>query len=132
MSHRQHPLKFIRYLDFVDEDLKCSGCDADFKDSGRGRAYYCTQCKFIISRHCASAPKTLTLAENVSYELFFSFPFKHEKGEIKCNICSDLLVIKDGLFYYNLERDEALHIFVPSGKNPDMTRPSWTCCLFNV
>uniref|UniRef100_M1D8W3 DC1 domain containing protein n=2 Tax=Solanum tuberosum TaxID=4113 RepID=M1D8W3_SOLTU len=110
MSHPQHPLKFTRYTDFMHEDLKCTGCDADFKHLGNGRAYYCTQCKFIINRYCASAPKSLTLEDNVSYELFFSFPFKHGNAEIDCNICSDVVVIKDGLFYYNRECHEALHV----------------------
>nr|XP_009773620.1 PREDICTED: uncharacterized protein LOC104223817 [Nicotiana sylvestris] len=114
MSHPQHPLKFTRFLDFVHEDLKCSGCLADFKD--RGRAYYCAPCKFIINRHCAGAPKTLTLADNVSYALFFSFPFKHENAEIKCNFCSGTVLIKDGLLYYNLERDEAFHVFCALNK----------------
>ncbi|XP_016513578.1 uncharacterized protein LOC107830504 [Nicotiana tabacum] len=108
MSHPQHPLKFTRFLDLVHEDLKCSGCPADFKY--RGMAYYCAPCKFSIEFYCAGAPKTLTLANNVFYELFFSFPFKHENAEIECNLCSEIVLIKDGLLYYNLERDEALHV----------------------
>ncbi|XP_016467432.2 uncharacterized protein LOC107790048 [Nicotiana tabacum] len=83
MSHPQHPLKFTPFLDLVHEDLKCSGCLADFKY--RGMAYYCAPCKFSIEFYCAGAPKTLTLVDNVSYELFFSFPFKHENAEIECN-----------------------------------------------
>ncbi|KAJ8570371.1 hypothetical protein K7X08_037343 [Anisodus acutangulus] len=108
MSHPQHPLKLTCYLDFVNENLECLGCFADFR---RGRAYYCAPCKFIINRQCAAAPKTLTLPDNVAYELFVSFPFKHEMAEIKCNICSQKVVAKDRLLYYNLERDETLHVF---------------------
>ncbi|MCD9640101.1 hypothetical protein HAX54_025175 [Datura stramonium] len=111
MAHPQHPLKFTRYIDLVREDLNCPGCGVDLEDSGWGWAYCCTQCKFILTRYCAAAPKILTLSDNVSYELFVSFPFKHEKAEIECNICSDVVVFKDGLFYYNLARDEALHVY---------------------
>ncbi|OIS98212.1 hypothetical protein A4A49_51800 [Nicotiana attenuata] len=96
MSHPQHSLKFTRFLDLVREDLKCSGCPADFKY--RGMAYYCAPCKFSIEFYCAGAPKTLTLANNVSYELFFSFPFKQENAQIRCNFCSGTVLIKDGLY----------------------------------
>ncbi|XP_059298080.1 uncharacterized protein LOC132050727 [Lycium ferocissimum] len=114
VSHLQHPLKLTCYLDFQNENINCPGCDADFKYYGR--AYYCTQCKFIINRHCASAPRTLTLGDNVSYELFDSFPFKHEKAKIKCNICSKNVVPKGKMLYYSLERDEALHVVCAIGK----------------
>lgn len=49
----------------------------------------------------------MTFVCNVSYELFFSFPFKHEKTEIECNFGSEIVVIRDGLLY--VEHDEALH-----------------------
>uniref|UniRef100_M1BMQ3 Uncharacterized protein n=1 Tax=Solanum tuberosum TaxID=4113 RepID=M1BMQ3_SOLTU len=60
-----------------------------------------------MNRQCAGAPKTLTRVDNVSYELFFEFPFKNENAEIKCNICSKKVGTKGGLLYYNLEHDEA-------------------------
>ncbi|XP_060177493.1 uncharacterized protein LOC132607504 [Lycium barbarum] len=101
MSHPQHPLKLTCYLDVVNENR--------FKNSGR--VYYCAPCGFAISRSYAGAPKTLSLTDNVSYELFFSFPFKHEKAEIKCNMCSEIVVTKlDQPIYYNLEHDKALHV----------------------
>ncbi|MCD9640102.1 hypothetical protein HAX54_025176 [Datura stramonium] len=115
-SHPQHPLKLTCYLDFVNENPKCSGCYVDFKN-GRGRGYYCAPCKFLITRQCAAAPKTLTLMpDDVSYELFVSFPFKHEMAEIKCNICSEKVVANDRLLYYNLERDETLHVYCAIGE----------------
>nr|XP_009796150.1 PREDICTED: uncharacterized protein LOC104242767 [Nicotiana sylvestris] len=110
MFHPQHPLKLTCYLDFQNENINCPGCQGDFS-VGRAIEYYCACCKFHINRQCAGAPKTLYLGDNVSYELFFSFPFKHENAEIKCNICSQIVVTKDGLLYYNLERDEALHVY---------------------
>ncbi|KAG5583630.1 hypothetical protein H5410_054257 [Solanum commersonii] len=96
MSHPQHPLKFTCYLVYQNENVNCPGCQDKFK-RGSSRAYYCAPCKFIMSRQCAGAPKTLTLADNVSYELFFEFPFKHENAEIKCNICTKKVVTKDGM-----------------------------------
>ncbi|KAK4378040.1 hypothetical protein RND71_004336 [Anisodus tanguticus] len=61
------------------------------------------------ARASLTTPKTLTLAD-VNYELFFSFPFIHEKADIKCNICSELAVTKDCMLYYNMERDVTLHV----------------------
>lgn len=58
------------------------------------------------------------LEDNISYELFFEFPFKHENAEVKCNICKNKVVIKDGLLYYNLERDETLHVSCALTKEP--------------
>lgn len=52
----------------------------------------------------------MTLEDNVSYDLFFEFPFTNENAEIKCNICSKKVVTKSGLLYYNLEHDKALHV----------------------
>ncbi|XP_015158366.1 uncharacterized protein [Solanum tuberosum] len=109
MSHPQHPLRLTCYLDYQNENVNCRCCQVN-KESSHNRAYYCAPCKFILSCQCAGAPKTLTLASNVSYKLFFEFPFKHENAEVKCKICSEKVVIKDGLLYYNLERDETLHV----------------------
>ncbi|XP_055807846.1 uncharacterized protein LOC129876426 [Solanum dulcamara] len=109
MSHPQHPLKLTCYLDFQNENVDCPGCEAKIKNVP-SRAYYCAPCKFFMNRQCAGAPKTLTLADSVSYKLFFEFPFKHENAEIKCNICSKKVVTKGGLLYYNLEHDEVLHV----------------------
>ncbi|KAK4725551.1 hypothetical protein R3W88_028330 [Solanum pinnatisectum] len=117
MSHPQHPLRLTCYLDYQNENVNCRGCQVNF-NSSRIRAYYCAPCKFILSRQCAGAPKTLTLADNISYELFFEFPFKHENAEVKCSICSNKVVIKDGLLYYNLEHDETLHVSCALTKEP--------------
>lgn len=64
---------------------------------------------FLINRQCAGAPKTLTLVNNVLYELLFEFPFKHENAEIKGNICSKKVVTKGGLLYYNLEHEAKMN-----------------------
>ncbi|KAH0710945.1 hypothetical protein KY284_012372 [Solanum tuberosum] len=87
MSHPQNPLKLTCCLNLLNEELRCPGCYGNIQTS-RGMAYYCTPCIFIMNRQCAGAPKTLTRMDNVSYELFFEFPFKNENAEIKCNICS--------------------------------------------
>ncbi|PHT71522.1 hypothetical protein T459_26626 [Capsicum annuum] len=108
MSHPHHPLKLTWYADFQNGNLKCPGCQNYTNDSS-ARAYCCTECNFFIDRFCASAPKILTV-EDVSYKLSYSFPFKHEKAVIKCNRCSDKVVTKDSMLYYNLERDETLHV----------------------
>lgn len=87
MSHPQNPLNLTCCLNLLNEELRCPGCYGNIQTS-RGMAYYCTPCIFIMNRQCAGAPKTLTRVYNVSYELFFEFPFKNENAEIKCNICS--------------------------------------------
>ncbi|KAM3205748.1 hypothetical protein P3L10_029158 [Capsicum annuum] len=87
--------------------VECASIPIDgFSDQ---QAYCCTKCDFFIDCYCASAPKTLTL-KDVNYKLCFSFPFKHEKAVIKCNSCSNNVVTKDGMLYYNMERDEPLHV----------------------
>ncbi|KAK4727240.1 hypothetical protein R3W88_032157 [Solanum pinnatisectum] len=110
MSHPQNPLKLTCCLNLLNEELICPGCSGNIQTS-RVMAYYCASCIFIMNRQCAGAPKTLTRVDNVSYELFFEFPFKNENAEIKCNICSKKAGTKGGLLYYNLEHDEALQVY---------------------
>ncbi|KAG5583629.1 hypothetical protein H5410_054256 [Solanum commersonii] len=102
-----HPLKLTCYLDYYNENVNCPGCQGRFQN-GRSRAYYCAICKFIMNH----------------YELLFEFPFKHENAEIKCNICSKKVMTKDGMLYYSLKRDEALHVVcaLKNESNNDVTK----------
>ncbi|WMV59505.1 hypothetical protein MTR67_052890 [Solanum verrucosum] len=79
MSHPQNPLKLTCCLNLLNEELRCPGCYGNIQTS-RGMAYYCTPCIFIMNHQCAGAPKTLTRVDNVSYELFFEFPFKNQRS----------------------------------------------------
>ncbi|KAG5583628.1 hypothetical protein H5410_054255 [Solanum commersonii] len=101
-SHR-HPLLQLHLRE--SEGIKCSFCNIIIS----GWTYACEKhCDYYLGPWPGSL--CLTLEDNVSYELFFSLPFNHGKAEIDCNNCSDVVEIKDGLFYYNRERHEALHV----------------------
>ncbi|KAK4726759.1 hypothetical protein R3W88_031676 [Solanum pinnatisectum] len=108
MSHPQHPLKLTWYSEFQNGNLKSPACQY-YMDHTSGWADCCTKCDFFVDRFCAGASKTLTLA-NVNYKLFFSFPFKHEKAIIRCNICFEKVMTTCSLLYYNMDSDETMHV----------------------
>ncbi|KAK6773618.1 hypothetical protein RDI58_028856 [Solanum bulbocastanum] len=76
------------------------------KEYGSAKSLRCSLCNFALMK---GAPKTLTLA-NVNYKLFFSFPFKHEKATIRCNICFEKVMTTCSLLYYNMDSDETMHV----------------------